>query len=136
MARISVISEDVFRRMVVDKAQMYHYHVSHVESHQTSAGVPDLNIAKGVDMWLELKVVKKTGITLRPTQKKWHRDRHAAGGKSWVAVLTGSNDILLLPGHVAADLTPRDERWETSSNTFKLAHLDSLIFALHHEAFK
>lgn len=136
MAKISTVTEDEFRRAVISKATAYQYHVTHLESHQTSAGVPDLNVAKGVDFWLELKVVKPKGITLRPTQKKWHRDRHAAGGKSWVAVLTGDDHILLLPGHVAADLTPRDERWETVSNVFNASHIDSLIFALHHEAMK
>lgn len=111
------MSEDDFRRALIGWAEKSGWHVTHLESHQTSAGVPDLNLCKGlVDMWLELKVEKPKGITLRPTQKKWHRDRARARGVSWVIVLMDDGGILVVPGERAAGLTAAVSDWRAASN--------------------
>lgn len=109
-------SEEDFRKHVMKVGEAEGGHVSWIEAHLSAAGIPDLNIRlQGQDVWLELKVIKEGQIRLRPTQKRWHRDRHRAGGKSWVAVLNrATNMILVLPGHVAAGLDSRVHSWDTS----------------------
>lgn len=117
MAGAGAVSEDDFRRALIAAAEGLGWHVTHLESHQTSAGVPDLNLCKGlVDMWLELKVEKPKGITLRPTQKKWHRDRARVRGVSWVVVLMNDGGILVVPGERASRLGTAAENWRAASN--------------------
>lgn len=110
-------NEDDFRRGVVRQAEQWGAHVTHIESHQTSAGVTDLNIwAFNRDLWLELKVVKRGTVKLRPTQKKWHRERAEAGGQSWVAVLDPKTQhVLVLRGEAAATLPPGLASWEAAA---------------------
>lgn len=110
-------TEDAFRRAVIDRAEQWGAHVSHIESHQTSAGAPDLNVwSHNRDLWLELKLVKRGLVTLRPTQKKWHRERFEAGGQSWVAVLDPETQrVLVLRGEVAATLPPGLASWEAAA---------------------
>lgn len=116
-------SEDQFRRQFVALAVANGYHVTHIESHQTSAGVPDLNLFKSRrDDWVELKVVKDGKIKMRPTQKKWHRDRAEAGGTSWVLVLDrGTNTILWVSGKTAARLGSALSEWKEVSNVLPVA---------------
>ena len=106
-------AEDRFRQAVIRVAQSMGGHVTYIESHQTSAGVPDLHIfLNGTDVWLELKVVGLKKVRVRPTQRKWHRERREAGGNSWVWVLDPpTGNILQVPGHVAADLEPDIDGW-------------------------
>lgn len=126
-------SEDEFRRHVIKVAEDMGGHVSHIESHQTSAGVPDLNMRLfGEDVWLELKVVRKDGaVKLRPPQKRWHRDRAASGGKSWVAVLLAETDsVLVIPGHVAQTLAPPIKLWTVRGHVFKAGAISDLLKSL------
>ena len=106
-------SEDDFRRAVIQAAGSK-VHVSHIESHQSSAGIPDLNLyGLGQDLWLELKVVKEGHVRMRPTQRKWHRDRAERGGPSWVAVLNPvDGHVLVVRGATAAMLATGLLDWE------------------------
>ncbi len=63
-------------------------HLSWVESHATSAGFPDVDMCHlGKIAQTELKVVKAKGkIEIRPTQYRWLKDRHKAGGKPTMLV--------------------------------------------------
>lgn len=77
------MSEKDFRKEVVDGLSGPNSHVSCVESHETSAGIPDIDYCiHGVEGHVELKYSKKGGKQprLRPTQKKWMRERIKAGG--------------------------------------------------------
>lgn len=71
-------NETTVRKYLADKI---HGHVVQIESHATSAGVPDTNFCvKGVDGWIEIKFVRgKNKIKVRNTQKTWFRRRLAAG---------------------------------------------------------
>lgn len=106
-------AEDRFRQAVIRVAQRMGGHVTYIESHQTSAGVPDLHIfLNGADIWLELKVAGLKKVRLRPTQRKWHRERREAGGNSWVWVLDPpTGNVLQVPGHVAAGIEPAIGDW-------------------------
>lgn len=110
-------SEEEFRRKVMVEAANRGMHVSHIEAHISVAGIPDLNLSKnGRDVWLELKLIKATGVKMRPTQKRWHRERHESGGKSWVAVLDReSGAVLIARGHVAAVLAPGPRHWTAAA---------------------
>ena len=110
-------NEEEFRRSVMIEAANRGMHVSHIEAHISVAGIPDLNLSKnGRDIWLELKVVKANGVKMRPTQKRWHRERHESGGKSWVAVLDReTGDVLVLRGHTAALLAPGVRNWTAAA---------------------
>lgn len=122
-------SEDEFRRHVIKVAEDMGGHVSHIESHQTSAGVPDLNIRLfGEDIWLELKVVKDGRIKMRPPQKKWHRDRNEAGGRSYVwALYPATGYVLELLGHMAAQLPPALEPWMGHAYSFNANDIDTSL---------
>lgn len=125
-------SEDDFRREVIDVATRLGGHVSHIESHQTSAGIPDLIIyLTDEDLWLELKVIKDKKVHLRPTQKRWHADRAEAGGMSWVLVLDPLNeDILVVPGRVAATLDSRARSWRAAAGVSNVPELPKLLMKL------
>lgn len=110
-------NEEDFRRAVMTRAVERGMHVSHIEAHLSVAGIPDLNLSRGGhDVWLELKLVKANGVKMRPTQKRWHRERHESGGKSWVAVLDReTGDVLIVRGHTAALLAPGARHWTAAA---------------------
>lgn len=120
------VDETGFRKRAIAKAKEMGAHVSHIEAHESAAGIPDLSIfppsrpwvSPRPEIWLELKVIKHGTVVLRPTQKRWHRERHEAGGRSWVAVLDRDNgNILLVPGHIAAGLDNQYKSWKAVSRT-------------------
>lgn len=130
-------NEEDFRKYVMRLASGNGHHVSHIEAHQSAAGVPDLVIfPKAVsfvrpDLWLELKVIKDGQIKMRPTQKRWHRERNEAGGRSWVAVLDrATGDILVLSGHVAAGLDSRAASWRGHAELSNILHGDGWLAQL------
>lgn len=131
-----VLQEDKFRRDIVREfgMKMPHFHVSYIESHQTTPGIPDLHLYSLVsgDIWLELKVVKapRDIVMVRPTQKAWHRNRHKAGGKSWFATLDTNDHILLTPGNVAAGLPTRAAAWRDVSPAYRMSDLKLMIGAM------
>ena len=111
-----ITCEDDFRRYVGECAG--NAHVSHIESHLTSAGIPDLNICiGGYDLWIELKVMSNRKLPkMRPTQRKWHIDRAENGGVSWVMVLDlDLMDVLIIPGNVAAGLPSKPGVWRAAA---------------------
>lgn len=124
-----LVSEDDFRRHMIKLLEQHGYHVSHIESHLTSAGIPDLNAWKGRwpegrDLWLELKIIKDNKVKMRPTQRAWHKKRAEAGGHSWVLVLDPKRqDVLWLSGDRAAALPAAAEAWRDASNTLPLASM-------------
>lgn len=113
-------SEADFRKALTKYVEAIGGHVSNIESHLSSAGIPDMHFfLRPHDFWLELKAVgSRAQVKMRPTQRKWHKDRYAAGGTSFVAVLIiGTGDILLVPGHVAAGLDTRLDSWRAVAET-------------------
>lgn len=132
----NVSSEDDFRRYVSECAGT-NAHVSHIESHLTSAGIPDLNICScGNEMWIELKVMNsKKPPKMRPTQKKWHVDRREAGGVSWVMCLDlDLMDVLLLPGDVAAGLPAKPGVWRAAAAIHPFPEMPKIIRSLTRRA--
>ena len=127
-----MINEIEFRRAVVAVAEANGGHVSHIESHLSSAGIPDLNIfMDGTDLWVELKVIKKGQVKMRPTQRRWHNDRHKTDGESWVAVLDPEKqDILILRGHTAAALPPDAKAWRAAGRAWNALAIGHLLQAI------
>ena len=66
-------------------------HFSRVESHESSAGIPDVDFCiAGVEGHVELKFGTDTKAPkIRPTQAKWFRDRVKEEGKPWMFTLIG-----------------------------------------------
>lgn len=65
-------------RKTVKKALAGTGHLSWVESHATSAGIPDLNYCiEGCEGWVELK---SGDFDVKATQVMWMEDRIVAGG--------------------------------------------------------
>jgi hypothetical protein len=56
-------------------------HVSRVESHETSIGIPDVYITLmgGIRHWIELKFSKGRRVILRPSQIMWFRQQRRVG---------------------------------------------------------
>lgn len=84
-----------------------------VESPNTSPGIPDVLSQFGQDdLWLELKVTRMGEVEMRPAQRRWHRRRHDSGGKSWVLIKDrGTDSVMAIPGHIAADLRSHAHYW-------------------------
>lgn len=116
--------EGDFRRFVIHRLEdKENPHTSYIESHQTSAGIPDLNVfMQGRDIWVELKVLSDLKRPkMRASQKRWHVDRHNAGGMSWVLCcdLTYQH-VIVIPGHVAAGLGSNIGVWRAAGNVHPL----------------
>lgn len=133
-------SEGEFRQEVTKQAKLMGFHASNIESHLTSAGIPDTNLAIGhVDIWLELKVFgAKHPMKIRPTQRKWHKDRAEVKGLSWFAILDIDHQIVfLVPGasihYVGTGLT---RQWQGSAVQFSTEQIDLMIAYMYHEAVK
>ena len=106
----TIRNETDFRRWLHVSAEELGYHVSHIESPQTSPGIPDLNLGKhGLDTWIEVKVWRD-GIHMLPSQRRWHRARKITGGVSFVVCYIDGY-YTLHTGHVAADLSPISQQW-------------------------
>jgi len=108
-------------------------HLSHIESHETSAGIPDFNIfMDGRDVWIELKVMSdKKPPKMRPTQRRWHTDRWANGGMSWVVVYDLDEDVLrVIPGHTAAGLDRRVASWRAAGSPRNIEEIVDVIKSL------
>lgn len=121
----TIYNESDLRRWIFVEGGVLGYHVSHVESHVTSRGIPDLNFGwRGGDIWLELKVWRD-GIHMLPAQRRWHRARNLIGGKSFV--LCYINDLLYChSGHFAATLSPVSPLWK-SGPPYPLCDLGILL---------
>ena len=88
-------------------------HWSQVESHATSAGIPDLDYCiGGVTNWLELKAgTGKYLPRLRPTQCAWFRNRIKAGGNprllyklnNWFGIIHAKHVPILIHAKSAVD---------------------------------
>ena len=77
-------------------------HLTWVESHATSLGVPDLNYCvDGVEGWLELKAGPH--IDIRASQVIWMKEHIASGG--WpLFFISWGNMFLIVPGDRGVDL--------------------------------
>lgn len=128
--------ESQFREYVTKVAEDMGFHKSHIESPVTSAGVPDLNLFKGVDVWLELKVwTLAKGVKMRPTQKLWHLNRHRSGGLSWV-LLTFDDKLSLVPGETAARLGAKDPAWTFGYMEGSTSELPRILRYLHRQGLR
>lgn len=129
---MTVRDESYFRTVMTLEATALGGHISNIESHLLSAGIPDQNIfLLGSDLWLELKIIRAETVKMRPTQRKWHTDRAAKGGLSWVLVLDPhSEDILVVPGDVAAGLPPRADAWRVAGTAWNIAAIPKLLLSL------
>ncbi|AZS06523.1 nuclease [Alteromonas phage ZP6] len=83
------MNETTFRKYLRDILVRHGAAVSQVESHETSAGIPDTSVClSGIDSWIELKFAtnktrtRKKGVVVRKSQKVWFRDRLKAGAKN------------------------------------------------------
>ena len=76
------MKETNVRRKLGTELRKLRFHVSQIESHATSAGIPDTHyFGHSTDGFIELKVAKVNGaIEVRNTQKAWFRDRIKVGG--------------------------------------------------------
>lgn len=124
-------NESEFRRYVIEQIKDNEIaHVTYIESHLTSAGVPDLNIYMlGRDIWLELKVMTSLkGPKMRSSQKRWHIHRWNQGGKSWVLTLDMTNmELLVVPGHVGAGLGTSPSIWRRECTVHPISGLVNVI---------
>ena len=124
--------EKGFRKFVICRLEEKESpsHISYIESHETSAGIPDLNVfIQGRDVWIELKVLSDhKAPKMRPTQKRWHVDRFNAGGFSWVLVLDLTHQhMLVLPGNVAAGLGSNIGVWRAAGMEHPLLDVVDVI---------
>lgn len=122
----------------------HHGHFSRVESHSTSAGIPDVDFCiKGFEGHMELKFarekLKKNFV--RSTQVKWFRDRVKAGGRPWLfalLIIGGEKYYVLFKGENVGSISREtnikewvvkaDFRWNGSMNWQELLKILQLPF--------
>lgn len=129
---MNITDEGDFRRYVIDQCRS-NAHVSYIESHQTSAGIPDLNVfVYGRDVWIELKVFSDNkSPKMRTTQKKWHIDRFFRGGLSWVMAYDLDQKLLVvIPGNTAATLSAKAGVWRGSGILHPLDGIGGVIHSM------
>ena len=93
------MDESVFQSLVVASLEEAGYDVDFVESKITCPGIPDLNLCKdGIDMWLELKVIRKgsTLVHIRPTQYAWFRKRAKKRSNAKMMILDCNTGLIYL----------------------------------------
>ena len=94
-------------------------HVNRLESHATSIGRPDVNMCtkRGVTVDIELKscLISNAGkrLKMRPSQKRWFKDRCAVNGRCFVLARIEYSEkrrpeFLLIPGGVVHVLQDGD----------------------------
>lgn len=116
-----------FHKLVSAEARKCGWHVSSIESHMSSPGIPDLNVfVEGIDVWVELKVCHAGRIKMRPPQKIWHAKRAKTGGKSWVLVAM-KEGILTVPGAVAGTLGHGEADWKKVGDISNILHIPHLL---------
>jgi hypothetical protein len=108
------MSEQRLRKYLIDNLNSATCHISQVESHAVSAGIPDLNYCvDGVEGWIELKWwYKSKPAQFRPTQIAWFRRRVTAGGKPfvvWAHDLDGPPKFVLMEGKNVPSLARSQE---------------------------
>ena len=60
-------------------------HFQRIETGGTGKGIPDVNFCwKGIEVWIELKIVKGKRILLAPEQVAWMFRRTKVGGRCWI----------------------------------------------------
>ena len=127
--QVPEISDEAdFRRFVTECAGSAH--VSHIESHEASPGIPDLNICmRGIDIWIELKVMSsRKPPKMRATQKRWHANRYDHGGRSWVITLDlDEMNLVVLPGQTAASLPAKVGIWRNIGFTHSVTAIPAII---------
>lgn len=100
-----------------------------IETGGTGDGVPDLFIACGKAVWIEVKKGalngNKINVTYRPGQKKWLQENAAQGGISIVHVVVPS----LNKHYVFRNRQPDSFLIEDSSYNLKLEKINYEIYA-------
>ncbi len=107
---------DSLRKYVINNMENtwgFHCHISIVESHDTSPGIPDLDICiNGIEARMELKFSRENNkFTLRPTQVAWFRRRNKAKGSRnfilWCQEIAGDRYFHIIPGKKVPHLGKR-----------------------------
>lgn len=92
------MKESVFRSKIIALISAAGGHACAIESHDTSAGVPDINYCiNGHEGHIELKVgTDSKPPSLRPTQHRWAVLRKSAEGRSFFLFLNNSDGNMYL----------------------------------------
>lgn len=90
-------------------------HAQRIEN-RVSEGMPDSYICMdGIPIWCELKIIKRNGVALQPSQIAWHLSHSRCGGVSFflafapsegLAFLFEGSSALEIQGSRACDLRP------------------------------
>ena len=74
-----------------------HLHIQRIESPTTGGGQPDVEACyHGVQIWIELKIIRNNRIPLTDRQTHWHTQRANAGGQSFILAWDNARQALLL----------------------------------------
>jgi Holliday junction resolvase len=86
------------------KEKYPYVHWQRIETALTAAGVPDINgCHKGVEIWIESKVIRGNKVDIKPRQTLWLRARATAGGRTYIlAIQPKSQNIHVWHGSDAA----------------------------------
>lgn len=83
-------------------------HFQRIETGSVASGVPDLNLCyRGVEYWVELKMIKGTKISFRPTQIPWNIHRAKAGGRNFVLAADNKGQLHIWHGRFVQQLMDR-----------------------------
>ena len=81
-------------------------HSQRIEN-RVSEGMPDSYLCMdGVPVWVELKIIKRNGITLQPSQIAWHLSHSRCGGVSFFLLRRPSSPMYF---YLTEHLRPRSK---------------------------
>ncbi len=127
MAKLS--NETAFRKYVCHGLNKFG-HTSKIESHAMTTGFPDINFCiDGVEGNIECKF-QYAGypMDIRPSQKRWFKDRLEAGGNCWLLgcfdVDGGGSFIYLVHGSYINHLTNQRSTWADRSSCSWIDEID------------
>lgn len=95
-------------------------HVNRIEN-TAGTGISDVNACyRGVEVWIELKIVHSNRVFFRTSQRAWMHKRLEAGGR--VFVLVGTLDEMAL--YSAKDILETQHRVEKDGKAFSISVVD------------
>jgi Holliday junction resolvase len=111
-----------------------HVHWQAIETGGTGRGIPDLNgCFAGIEVWIELKRMVGRRVLMRPEQVAWIERRARAGGRVFIAVRKGKEQLFLVgptgARHLLENRFPAVlGRWSGGPRAWNWAEITTILF--------
>ena len=132
----SMVNSEADLRQLLQTRKDAHCHLSFVESHLTSSGIPDIAYTiDGITGWLELKYgTPARAPHLRLSQRQWFKDNVSAGGMPLLLLASRRGNSVaygLIRGELYAEMYQAKtlKKWESLCG-YLTVNLDLILILL------